>query len=157
MAYGRNQNGTIDGKLYGAMIANTPIGWRTLTQSMPAASCSRAWPIIRVGMPAAVSTFSRPRPTSPFDSSNVLPCSCVQSSQSSSMCSTIRLRRSNMYRARAATGTSRQVSNAFFAALTAASTSAAVPIGTEPSFSRVAGFVTSKDSRPRDSTHSPPT
>ena len=35
IAYGRNQNGIIPGKLNGAMIAHTPSGWRIIISSMP--------------------------------------------------------------------------------------------------------------------------
>ena len=86
IAYGKNQNGTIDGKLYGAMIPKTPIGWRTEWQSMPLAICSRAPPAasIAAGVPHPTSTLSMPRRTSPLLSSRVLPCSCVQIDRSSS-------------------------------------------------------------------------
>ena len=35
IAYGRNQNGIMPGKLNGAMIAQTPSGWRIIISSMP--------------------------------------------------------------------------------------------------------------------------
>ena len=40
-ANGRNQSGTIAGKLNGAIAAQTPIGWRITEQSMPRATFSR--------------------------------------------------------------------------------------------------------------------
>ena len=40
-AKGRNQSGTIAGKLNGAMAAHTPIGCRMTVQSMPGATFSR--------------------------------------------------------------------------------------------------------------------
>ncbi len=40
MAKGRNQSGTIAGKLNGAIAAQTPSGWRIIVQSMPAATFS---------------------------------------------------------------------------------------------------------------------
>jgi len=41
MAYGKNQNGTIPGKLNGVMAATTPRGWRIIVSSMPRATSSR--------------------------------------------------------------------------------------------------------------------
>src|SRR5207247_10117281 len=58
IAYGQNQQGTIAGKLNGVIAAKTPNGWRTYSQSIPAATSSSALPIISVGMPHACSTFS---------------------------------------------------------------------------------------------------
>ena len=40
-ANGRNQSGTIAGKLKGAIAAQTPMDWRIATQSMPAETFSR--------------------------------------------------------------------------------------------------------------------
>ena len=40
-AKGRNQSGTIAGKLNGVIAATTPIGWRKTVQSTPVAICSR--------------------------------------------------------------------------------------------------------------------
>ena len=40
-ANGRNQSGTIAGKLNGEIAAHTPIGWRIATQSIPLATFSR--------------------------------------------------------------------------------------------------------------------
>ena len=40
-ANGRNQSGTIAGKLNGAIAAQTPSGWRITTQSMPDEMFSR--------------------------------------------------------------------------------------------------------------------
>src|SRR5438552_195118 len=40
-AYGMNQNGTMAGKLNGAIIANTPIGTRRTSASIPGAAPTR--------------------------------------------------------------------------------------------------------------------
>jgi hypothetical protein len=65
------------GKLNGVMIATTPIGWRIISSSTPAAMSSLTRPIIVVGTPVATSTFSMPRRSSPSDSASVLPHSSV--------------------------------------------------------------------------------
>ena len=65
IAIGKNQHGTIAGKLNGLITATTPSGWRieytstlddTLSENSPLSSCA---------MPHANSTTSRPRVTSP--------------------------------------------------------------------------------------------
>ena len=86
MAYGQNHMGTIAGKLNGVTAANTPSGWWTYSQSMPAAMSSSARPIMRVGMPHACSTFSMPRRSEPRASSSVLPFSRVMMCETSSKC-----------------------------------------------------------------------
>ena len=53
------------GKLNGAIAAHTPIGCRKATQSSPAATFSRLWPISIDGAPQATSTHSIPRRTLP--------------------------------------------------------------------------------------------
>jgi hypothetical protein len=85
------------------MIEKTPIGWRTLAESIPEAMPSSAPPAERSidGMPHATSTLSMPRRTSPLLSSSVLPCSWVQIEQSSSKCASMRSRRAKRWRARA--------------------------------------------------------
>ncbi len=92
MAYGKNQSGTMGGKLNGVIAANTPRGWRMVSLPMPVATSGRLCPIISVGMPAACSTFSMPRPKSLRDSDRVLPCSVVQMAAISSRCSSKRAR-----------------------------------------------------------------
>ena len=64
MAKGRNQNGTIAGKLKGTMLPTTPTGWRMVSQSMAVATPSRMLPCIIVGTPHAASMFSIERDTS---------------------------------------------------------------------------------------------
>ena len=90
IAYGQNQQGTIAGKLNGVTAANTPSGWRTYSQSMPAATSSSVLPIMSVGIPQACSTFSMPRRTEPRASSSVFPFSRVTVAAISSKCCSIR-------------------------------------------------------------------
>ena len=109
----------------GVMPAQTPSGWRIDHESMPRPTCSLNSPLMRCGMPHANSTTSRPRVTSPRASESTLPCSEVMSAASSSACFSMRLRNSNITRARARGGVAAHSGNAFDAAFTAASTSAA--------------------------------
>src|SRR2546425_293974 len=76
-AYGTNQNGTMAGKLNGAIMANTPIGTRRTSPSMPGATPTSASPCCSTGMPQAVSTFSSVRSTSARASGSDLPFSSV--------------------------------------------------------------------------------
>ena len=64
IANGRNQNGTIAGKLKGTIAAQTPTGWRTVSASTPRATSSRIRPCIVVGIAHAASTISIIRATS---------------------------------------------------------------------------------------------
>ncbi len=64
MAKGYIQSGTIAGKLKGVMPAQTPMGCRTVLQSIPAATSLSESPIIRLGMPHATSTIWMVRRTS---------------------------------------------------------------------------------------------
>ena len=57
MANGYIHMGTIAGKLKGVMPAQTPMGWRIVLQSMPAATSFSESPIIRLGIPQATSTI----------------------------------------------------------------------------------------------------
>ena len=66
------------GKLNGVMPAQTPMGWRTVLQSMPCATSLSESPIIRLGMPQATSTIWMARRTSAWASSTVLPFSRVR-------------------------------------------------------------------------------
>ncbi len=58
IAKGRNQNGTIAGKLKGTIAAQTPTGWRTVSASIPRETSSMTRPCIVVGIAAAASTIS---------------------------------------------------------------------------------------------------
>src|ERR1019366_4501361 len=60
MAKGRNQNGTIAGKLNGTIAAHTPTGWRTVSQSTPPGTFSSTRPCPVVGTAGAPSTPSPP-------------------------------------------------------------------------------------------------
>ena len=75
IANGRNHMGTMAGKLKGAIAANTPIGWRTVSQSTLRATFSRLRPCIVVGMAHAHSIISIARLTSARASGRVLPIS----------------------------------------------------------------------------------
>ena len=58
IANGRNQNGTIAGKLNGTIAAQTPTGWRIVSASTLRATSSRIRPCIVVGIAHAASTIS---------------------------------------------------------------------------------------------------
>src|SRR3954462_13613976 len=77
IANGRNQNGTIAGKLKGTIAAQTPTGWRIVSQSTLRATSSRMRPCIVVGIAVAASTISIMRETSARASAIVLPISVV--------------------------------------------------------------------------------
>ena len=64
IAKGRNQNGTIAGKLKGTIAAHTPTGWRIVSASTLRATSSRMRPCIVVGIAHAASTISIMRATS---------------------------------------------------------------------------------------------
>ena len=83
-ATGIIQSGTITGKLNGVIPAQTPTGWRTVSQSTSRAMLGSVWPITRLGIPQANSTISIPRWTEARDSPSVLPCSRVTRRASSS-------------------------------------------------------------------------
>ena len=86
IAIGNIQSGTIAGKLNGVMPAQTPTGWRIVSQSTWRAMLASDWPMIRLGTPQANSTTSTPRWTDARDSARVLPCSRVTRLASSSAC-----------------------------------------------------------------------
>src|SRR5205085_4452346 len=65
IAIGKNQHGTIAGKLNGLMTATTPSGWRSDATSTPDDTPSEKLPFKRCGIPHANSTTSSPRATSP--------------------------------------------------------------------------------------------
>jgi len=155
-ANGRNQSGTIAGKLNGATAAQTPTGWRKATQSRPGATFSRLCPMSIDGAPQATSTHSMPRRTLPRDSSSVLPCSVVTSRASSSTFSSRSARKRNIARARAAGGVWLHPGKAADAAAAAASTSARVDSGVRAITVPRAGLWTSRESRPADGTRRPP-
>ena len=77
IANGRNQNGTIAGKLKGTIAAQTPTGWRTVSASIPRETSSAIRPWIVVGIAQAASTISIIRATSARASPIVLPISAV--------------------------------------------------------------------------------
>ena len=64
MANGRNQNGTMAGKLKGTIAAQTPTGWRIVSQSTAVATFSSTRPCMVWGIAVAASTISIARPTS---------------------------------------------------------------------------------------------
>ena len=144
IANGRNQNGTIAGKLNGTIAAHTPTGWRIVSASMLRETSSRMRPCIVVGMAHAASTISIMRATSAVASAIVLPISVVTDRASSSWRATSRSRSSNSLRARAIVDTARHSGSAARAACTAASRSAPPDSGTRASASPVAGLVTSR-------------
>ena len=140
MANGRNQNGTIAGKLKGTIAAHTPTGWRIVSQSTFVATSSSTRPCIVWGTAVAASTISIMRPTSARASGRVLPISRVTERASSSAWVSSIWRRPNSQRARSITERERHSGSAARAARTAASTSAALDMGTRASVSPVAGF-----------------
>ena len=157
MAKGRNQNGTIAGKLNGAIAAHTPTGCLTVSQSTPRATSSSTLPCIVVGTAHAHSTISIIRATSARASAIVLPISTVTDRASSSRLQCSPSRRANRRLPRSMTLTSRHAGSAARAAATAASRSDAVDSGTRASASPVAGFVTSSARSDADGTQRPPT
>ena len=142
MANGRNQNGTIAGKLKGTIAAQTPTGWRIVSQSTAVATFSSTRPCIVWGIAVAASTISIARPTSANASGRVLPISRVTDRASSSWWASSTPRKRNSQRARSIGERSRQAGSAARAAATAASTSAAPDSGTRARTSPVAGFST---------------
>ena len=101
IANGRNQNGTIAGKLNGTIAAHTPTGWRMVSASMLRETSSRIRPCIVVGIAHAASTISIMRATSARASTSVLPISVVTDRARSSWRATRRSRSSKSLRARA--------------------------------------------------------
>jgi hypothetical protein len=156
IANGRNQNGTIAGKLKGTIAAQTPAGWRIVSASIPRDTSSRTRPCMVVGMAQAASTISIMRATSARASAIVLPISVVTERASSSRRASRPSRRANSLRARAITDTSRQAGSAARAACTAASRSPELDSGTRASTSPVAGLVTSSWSAEAAGVHDPP-
>ena len=77
IAKGRNQYGTIAGKLNGTIAAHTPTGWRTVSASTLRETSSSTRPCIVVGIAQAHSTISIIRATSARASTSVLPISVV--------------------------------------------------------------------------------
>ena len=143
IANGRNQNGTIAGKLNGTIAAQTPTGWRTVSASMLRLTSSRIRPCIVVGTAHAASTISIIRATSARASPIVLPISVVTECARSSLRAVRRSRSSNSFRARAIADTARHAGSAARAAATAASRSARPDSGTRAIAWPVAGLVTS--------------
>ena len=138
-ASGNIHSGIIAGKLNGVIPATTPSGTRTEWLSTLRPTPATVSPIIRLGMPAAKSTTSMPRRTSPRASARTLPFSRLTSRASSSKCSSSRPLKRNIACARSPTGVARQAGKARSAASTAASTSPAVANGTRATTSPVAG------------------
>ena len=116
IANGRNQNGTIAGKLNGTIAAQTPTGWRIVSASMLRETSSRIRPCIVVGIAQAASTISIMRATSARASAIVLPISVVTERARSSRRATSRSRSSNSLRARSITPTARHAGSAARAA-----------------------------------------
>ena len=143
IAKGRNQNGTIAGKLNGTIAAHTPTGWRIVSASMPRDTSSSTRPCMVVGTAQAASTISIMRATSARASPIVLPISVVTERASSSRRAFRPSRSANRRRPRSITDTSRHSGSASRAARTAASRSAADDSGTRASTSPEAGLVTS--------------
>ena len=85
IANGRNQNGTIAGKLNGTIAAQTPTGWRIVSASTLRETSSRMRPCMVVGIAQAASTISIMRATSARASTIVLPISVVTERASSSL------------------------------------------------------------------------
>ncbi len=156
IANGRNQNGTMAGKLNGAIAAQTPTGWRNVSQSTAVATFSSTRPCIVCGTADAASTISIARPTSARASAKVLPISRVIDRATSSWCASSTCRKPNSQRARSIVERLRQAGKVARAAATAASTSAAPESGTRASSSPVAGLVTSRCSPAADGTQRPP-
>ncbi len=96
--------------------AQTPTGWRIVSQSTCRAIFASDWPMSRLGTPQANSTTSMPRWTEARASARVLPCSRVTRLASSSACSASRSRNRNITRARSTTGVSAQAGRADAAA-----------------------------------------
>src|SRR5688572_2112278 len=118
---------------------------------------SRLLPIISDGMPAATSTFSMPRFSSPSDSASVLPHSCVTSlAISLKFASRSALRRKSGWM-RSPAGVRRHACSAFDAAFTALATSAADDNGAAASVSPVAGLRTGVVWAADAASHRPPT
>ena len=157
MAKGRNQNGTMAGKLNGTIAAQTPTGWRTVSASTLRDTSSMIRPCIVVGTAHAASTISIMRATSARASAIVLPISAVTDWASSSRRALSPSRRANSLRPRSITLTARQAGSAARAAATAASRSAAADSGTRASVSPLAGLVTSSVSVPAAGVQAPPT
>ena len=157
IANGRNQNGTIAGKLKGTIAAHTPTGWRTVSQSTFRATSSRIRPCIVVGTAHAASTISIIRATSARASTSVLPISVVTERARSSLRESSPSRSANISRARWITLTARHSGSAARAASTAASRSARPDSGTRASTSPVAGATTSRLSAEVAGVHAPAT
>ena len=156
IANGRNHIGTIAGKLNGTIAAQTPTGWRIVSQSTAVATPSRMRPCIVVGIAVAHSIISIIRAVSACASGKVLPISRVIEAAMSSLRSCSAWRSVKSQRARSITDLERQVSNASRAAATACSSSSFVDSGTRARTSPVAGLVTSSCSVEADGTHLPP-
>ena len=116
IANGRNQNGTIAGKLNGTIAAQTPTGWRTVSASTLRETSSSTRPCIVVGTAQAHSTISIMRATSARASTSVLPISAVTERARSSLRASSPSRRANSLRARAITLTARHAGSAARAA-----------------------------------------
>ena len=156
IAKGRNQNGTMAGKLKGTMAAQTPTGWRNVSQSTAVATFSSTRPCIVWGIAEGrLDHLDRaadlgPRVGEglahlPRDRSRHLVLVRLQHLPEPEQPAGALDRRA------AAPG-----GKAARAAATAASTSAAPDSGTRASDSPVAGLLTSRCSVPADGTQRPP-
>ena len=101
IANGRNQNGTIAGKLNGTIAAQTPTGWRIVSASTLRETSSSTRPCMVVGIAQAASTISIMRATSARASTIVLPISVVTERARSSRRATSPSRSSNSFCGRA--------------------------------------------------------
>ncbi|KAF1069482.1 MAG: hypothetical protein GAK45_01095 [Pseudomonas citronellolis] len=155
MAIGNIHSGIIAGKLNGVMPAHTPSGCSRVKVSTPPATLLANSPSCRLPIPAACSTTSRPRNTSPSASGRVLPCSAVRIAASSFMCSRISCWYLRKIRERAPIGVFFQVRNAVLALAMARCTSSSVAKGTRASTCWVAGLITSRHCVEVDSTALP--
>ncbi len=155
-ANGANHSGTINGKLNGPIMPNTPRGCRYANSSIPTAISSRRAPCINEGIPVATSTISIPRLVSPRDSSIVFPCSIVWTLLTSSKCSSISSFNLKRYLTLATGVVFLHMGKVSLATFTASSISSRVETGTLANTFCVAGFITFKIFSDLDLTHSPP-
>ena len=144
------------GKFHGAIRATTPSGCLMVYMNTRGRSDGIVWPERRAPSPPKYSRMRTARVTSPLASPIVLPSSRL----SRSPISAIRLSRIaaalSRILPRAGAGMDAQPGNAFCAAWTAASTSAASESWSSPTTSRVsAGLMFSKVRPVRDARHSP--
>ena len=86
IAIGNIHIGTIDGKLKGVMPATTPSGGNSDQESISGPTSRLCSPLRNSGAPQAYSTTSMPRCSSPWASSQTLPCSSTMAATMRSAC-----------------------------------------------------------------------